>query len=64
MNGEGYRGSRQRGAVYFIQIQQDDGKGPVKIGFTTGHPSNRRQDLQTASPYPLRLIWPVQGPSP
>jgi hypothetical protein len=39
--------------VYFVQAGED---GPIKIGRTTGDPIRRLKDLQTASPYTLRLI--------
>jgi hypothetical protein len=39
--------------IYFIQ-QGDD--GPVKIGYTERSVKQRIYDLQTASPFPLRLV--------
>jgi Meiotically Up-regulated Gene 113 (MUG113) protein len=43
--------------LYFIQCGDD---GPIKIG-VSHDPSARLRALQTASPYPLTLLW-VHGP--
>lgn len=43
--------------VYFVQVE--DG-GPIKIGFAT-NVSTRLAGLQTASPYPLRLLKAISG---
>lgn len=48
---------RKAHRVYFIGPSDD---GPVKIGFTT-HLATRLQQLQTASPVPLRIIANVVG---
>jgi len=44
--------------VYFIQ--QGDG-GPIKIGYTSGLAENRLLALQTANPYPLRLLGSIRN---
>jgi len=46
------------GTVYFMQ---GAGGGCIKIGFTGGHPEQRRRDLQTGSPTELKIIHYVKG---
>lgn len=46
------------GSVYFLQ---GVGGGCIKIGFTGGHPEQRRRDLQTGSPTELKIIYHVKG---
>ena len=46
------------GSVYFIQ---GVGGGCIKIGFTGGHPEQRRKELQTGSPTELKIIHHVKG---
>jgi len=43
--------------IYFIQ----SGFGPIKIGFTDQEVYARIADLQTGSPYPLRLLGIMEG---
>lgn len=47
----------RKGQIYFIQ-QGDN--GPIKIGYST-NPEKRLQTLNTASPYPLKLLHTIQG---
>ena len=44
--------------VYFIQADEN---GPIKIGFTSGDPQRRLNQLQTAHPAALRLIGAIKG---
>lgn len=46
-----------RGFVYAIQAEEG---GPIKIGWAKD-PTRRRRELQTANPYPLRIIGTVAG---
>ena len=46
------------GYIYCIQIGDD---GPVKIGFTGGKPEARLKQLQTSSPFDLRLVGYFNG---
>ncbi len=53
------RAARER--VYFVQmVLPGDIGGPIKIGFAADVPDRLRQ-LQTASPYEIRLIVSVPG---
>lgn len=47
-----------KGRVYFIEA---DGAGRVKIGFTKGNVQERLRQIQTGSPFPLRVVAVVDG---
>jgi transcriptional regulator of acetoin/glycerol metabolism len=44
--------------IYFIQAGND---GPIKIGWTTNGIKERLANLQTSSPYPLKLLGVMEG---
>lgn len=44
--------------IYFLQAKGD---GPIKIGFTTDSPANRKRNLQTGCPWPIKLIGAIEG---
>lgn len=44
--------------IYFIQSGNN---GPIKIGHTTKNVEQRVRSLQTASPYPLKIIGLIEG---
>lgn len=46
--------------VYFIQADEN---GPIKIGFTSGKPERRLNQLQTAHPSALKLLGAISGTS-
>lgn len=48
----------RKGLVYFIEAV---GADRVKIGFTSGDPARRAQKLQTACPFPLRVLASYPG---
>ena len=48
------------GYVYFIAAEGSD---RVKIGFTGGQVAKRLADLQTGSPFPLKLIGAIRAES-
>lgn len=50
---------QRKGRVYFIEAV---GAGRIKIGFTSDRTVDaRRRSLQTASPFPLRVIYDFDG---
>jgi len=44
--------------IYFIQCGTN---GPIKIGYTDNDVQSRLNQLQTACPYELKLLWYCQG---
>lgn len=48
----------RKGRVYFIEAA---GTLRVKIGFTSGDPRQRARKLQTACPFPLRVLASFAG---
>ena len=44
--------------IYFIQSGEN---GPIKIGYTDNNIQDRLNQLQTANPYHLKLLWYYQG---
>lgn len=54
------RRERTKGPGYIYFVQAPD-CGPVKIGFTTGHPKRRLETLQCGSPVELTLRAMIRG---
>lgn len=45
-------------SIYFIQAGKN---GPIKIGYTNNGVNERLNQLQTACPYELKLLWVYEG---
>src|SRR5437879_3776978 len=51
--------NRKPGWIYFIGA--DEPRAPIKIGWTGKDPDSRLRGLQTAHPFPLKLLAAVRG---
>lgn len=47
--------------IYFIQTILPNGKGPIKIGYTTDSAERRIAALQEGSPFELKVLLQMEG---
>jgi hypothetical protein len=55
-----HKATRPTGWLYFI----GNGRGPIKVGFTTETPEGRLSALQTGNPSPLRVLYAIPVADP